>query len=72
MSEVEKLKNIREHLVKWRRGHADSGLADIGGINNWAMRIKEYQELVEAIDRAIIDEEAMAAPPYENRLPDKA
>jgi hypothetical protein len=50
---VENLKKIRSNLVQARRKIA----GDVApNLYNTSMRLQEYQELVEAIDRAIEDE----------------
>jgi hypothetical protein len=61
MSEVEILNSLREKLVAERRRVA--GLAvesDESRPESWAVSLRDVQELIEAVDRAIADEKKLA------------
>jgi hypothetical protein len=61
MSEVEILKSLREKLVAERRRVAGLALeSDQSRPESWAASLKDVQELIEAVDRAIADEEELA------------
>jgi hypothetical protein len=53
VNHVDNLKIIRANLVKARRKIAGDAAPNL---YNMSLRLQEYQELIEAIDRAIEDE----------------
>jgi hypothetical protein len=63
MTEVERLMIMRNGLVTERRGIANNATAKKSEAFNLAERVQKYQEMIEAIDRAIADEKLLAAQP---------
>jgi hypothetical protein len=61
MTEAEKLIAMREGLVSDRRAMTNSGTQKRTEVFGFAERIMKYQVLIEAVDRAIADELAIAA-----------
>jgi hypothetical protein len=61
MTETEKLMVMREGLVADRRAMANNAASKRTEAYGYAERIMKYQDLIEAIDRAIADERAIEA-----------
>jgi hypothetical protein len=61
MSAVDDLLKLRALLVEARRKCAAEGVKSPKDIGQWGPAVQTLQERIEAVDRAIKDEEAIAA-----------
>ena len=65
MSEVERLEKLRGHLVSVRRQEVAKVLRSKSPSPVAARRLKATQDIIDALDRAIVDENRLHPPPVE-------
>ena len=65
MSEVERLEKLRGHLVSVRRQEVAKVLRSKSPSVVAARRLKATQDIIDALDRAIVDENRLHPPPVE-------
>ena len=65
MSEVEKLEKLRSHLVRARRQTVAKVLGSKSPYVISARRLKATQDIIDALDRAILDEKRLHPPPFQ-------
>jgi hypothetical protein len=65
MSDVENLERLRGHLVRTRRQTVAKVLGSKSPSVIAARRLKATQDIIDALDRAIVDENRLHPPPVE-------
>ena len=65
MSEVERLEMLRSHFVSARRKEVAKVLGSKSPSVVAARRLKATQDIIDALDRAIVDENRLHPPPVE-------
>jgi hypothetical protein len=65
MSEVDNLEKLRGHLVSARRQQVAKALGSKSLPNAAAGRLKTTQDIIDALDRAIMDEKRLKPPPVQ-------
>jgi hypothetical protein len=65
MSEIERLEKLRGHLVGARRKEVAKVLRSKSPSVLAARRLKATQEIIDAVDRAIVDENRLHPPPVQ-------
>jgi hypothetical protein len=65
MSEVDNLEKLRGHLVSARRRQVAKVLGSKSLPNAAAGRLKTTQDIIDALDRAIMDEKRLNPPPVQ-------
>jgi hypothetical protein len=65
MSEVDNLEKLRGHLVSARRQQVAKALGSKSLPNAAAGRLKTTQDIIDALDRAIMDEKRLNPPPVQ-------
>ncbi len=65
MSEVDNLEKLRGHLVNARRQQVAKALGSKSLPSAAAGRLKTTQDIIDALDRAIVDEKRLNPPPVQ-------
>jgi hypothetical protein len=65
MSEVERLEKLRSHFVSARRKEVAKVLGSKSPSIVAARRLKATQDIIDALDRAIVDENRLHPPPVQ-------